>query len=476
MPHVECGEARGNMSLRAQYTPLTKVQTISILVAVFAIVVQPTYGLVSAQVAYAQSADITQIAFTSSVQTVNGSDKTSVMTVQLQNANGGKEVLTEPGANIVLSSDSTTGQFSEDGATGWAASAGYSIDNALGEKSFSYKDTTAGTPTIIAKVTGGGIGSALPPTSQTIFNPTISIDSPSPGSTFGVHQPIPLTGLVSDGTGPGIKEVHIQVNAGQSMPAIVQDGKWSVTIPADTLSEGVDIEIIATATDDVNNSISSSPTKINVDGTAPVPTISFLSPASPTANDSSITLGGRVDNANDLNKLGLYRNGSYIDDLTMKNDGTWSYIFTGPFTQGTYNFSVHASDNYNNISDVTAPSANMKVYFGQYIAPIKLAINSDSLLLGLTGPNTFKTITPTPTPIANDIASNTSSSNSNAFVLGAQDKKTDTPLAKTGAIEPSTQGWKIFGMAWFWWLLVAAVAVSAWLWLAAAIRRHRAAA
>ena len=42
------------------------------------------------------------------------------------------------------------------------------------------------------------------------------------------------------------------------------------------------------------------------------------------------------------------------------------------------------------------------------------------------------------------------------------------------AIAPSTQGWKIFGTAWYWWLFVVAGVVGTWLVVAAAIRRRKA--
>ncbi|HET8884250.1 MAG TPA: lamin tail domain-containing protein [Candidatus Saccharimonadales bacterium] len=58
-----------------------------------------------------------------------------------------------------------------------------------------------------------------------------------------------------------------------------------------------------------------------------------------------------------------------------------------------------------------------------------------------------------------------------AEVLGTQDN--GTPLANTGAIETGNDIFKIFGLAWFWWLAIASVAVAGWLWLAAAIRRYR---
>ncbi len=40
-------------------------------------------------------------------------------------------------------------------------------------------------------------------------------------------------------------------------------------------------------------------------------------------------------------------------------------------------------------------------------------------------------------------------------------------------LAPSTQGWKVFGLAWYWWLLFAAIIISAWLWGVRVIRLRR---
>lgn len=40
-------------------------------------------------------------------------------------------------------------------------------------------------------------------------------------------------------------------------------------------------------------------------------------------------------------------------------------------------------------------------------------------------------------------------------------------------IAPSTEGWKIFGLTWYWWLLLGAIVASAWLWVVRMIRLRR---
>ncbi len=40
----------------------------------------------------------------------------------------------------------------------------------------------------------------------------------------------------------------------------------------------------------------------------------------------------------------------------------------------------------------------------------------------------------------------------------------EQPVQQVAAIAPTAQGWQILGMHWYWWILVVAVIVTAWLW------------
>jgi hypothetical protein len=40
----------------------------------------------------------------------------------------------------------------------------------------------------------------------------------------------------------------------------------------------------------------------------------------------------------------------------------------------------------------------------------------------------------------------------------------DDILTTTAAVAPTAQGWKILGMLWYWWILIIAIVVTAWLW------------
>jgi hypothetical protein len=213
--------------------------------------------------------------------------------------------------------------------------------------------------------------------------------------------------------------------------------------------------------DQVSNSVS-------VDTLAPELTV-----GAPVQNlDGTYHVSGTTTDANALISVEL--NGTLVDDeIVADQDGAWT-VGLGPLVAGmTYVIKADSTDAAGNVAEQKGSTISVPAVQVSTIPSIE----------------TFATLanvnTPTPLPQARSVASvlagnNTATSETqlasaaqNAAVLGTQDKKAETPLANTGAIAPSSQGWKIFGMAWFWWLAILAAAVAGWLWLAAAIRRHR---
>lgn len=52
-----------------------------------------------------------------------------------------------------------------------------------------------------------------------------------------------------------------------------------------------------------------------------------------------------------------------------------------------------------------------------------------------------------------------------ANVAGAADAQKDAPITNAAqAVQPSTQGWVILGVPWYWWLLGIAIIITAWQW------------
>jgi|GEM_PF-5578718 len=125
--------------------------------AALVIALQPIYGVMIAPDARAASQDITQLAFTNAAQTVEV-DVVASLSVQLRNVGGTQEQTSSNGSKLQLSSSSATGLFAEgSSSTTWTATTNYSYAKNTANKTFRYKDTTPGTHTITAKVSGGGV-------------------------------------------------------------------------------------------------------------------------------------------------------------------------------------------------------------------------------------------------------------------------------------------------------------------------------
>ena len=59
------------------------------------------------------------------------------------------------------------------------------------------------------------------------------------------------------------------------------------------------------------------------------------------------------------------------------------------------------------------------------------------------------------------------------WVSDIEETQGDAEITSTAtAISRSEQGWKLFGLAWYWWVLIAVILVSGWLWT---VRTYRAA-
>ena len=101
----------------------------------------------TSQVALAQ---VTQLSFTTSAQTITAGVVSAVMTVRTENAGGGQENVAQD-TTINLSSSSGTGRFDTDPAGSFDGSiTSVTIEDGKNKENFYYKDTTAGTPIITA--------------------------------------------------------------------------------------------------------------------------------------------------------------------------------------------------------------------------------------------------------------------------------------------------------------------------------------
>ncbi len=144
------------------------------------------------QGALAAVANITQAVFTTDIQSVDPAALSKTITVQLQNASGASESLDET-ADLSFVSSSATGEFSSS-ATSWKAVSTLTMSKGSANRSFYYKDSSAGTDTLAITVRSRDTGKVWT-ASQIIYVGT----SPEPSPPDPAHAD-PDSGGTSSGS------------------------------------------------------------------------------------------------------------------------------------------------------------------------------------------------------------------------------------------------------------------------------------
>ena len=186
------------------------------------------------------------------------------------------------------------------------------------------------------------------------------------------------------------------------------------------------------------------------------PTISSVNAYS--NEDGSYTLFAVT--SSDAESLTFLVNGVEIPGVlasTTDSEKAW-VANTGVLTAGTYTLAARTTDALGNSTTQSGQSFT-----------ISAVLTDDELESVLTGASPLSTVKPTNTlPITGDaVASSTtatSSSDDDGDVLGTNTKADDTPLDQTAAIAQSKDGWKLWGIAWYWYLLILAIIAALW-WL-----------
>jgi hypothetical protein len=221
----------------------------------------------------------------------------------------------------------------------------------------------------------------------------------------------------------------------------VHDGTGAYVPYALSVTDGT-YTIQVEATDAAGNVGVSTLNTINIDDTAPALTVTGYNGTSLTP-----TITGTTDNATDV--VTVDGNSATVSS-TVNGSGTYDWTYAYPTQSvGTHTSTVVSADTYGNAAG----------------EPVVVTVNS--------APATTVTPTGTVTPnitnqgVLGATTTNDGSTTGDTGVKGATDDK----VAAAAVNSDANQG-KIFGIAWFWWILIlAAIAAIAW-FIAAAVRRR----
>lgn len=151
--------------------------------------------------AKADSSLINKIVFTTTEQTIDQNTVSTGIIVQTQRTDGTPEDMTVD-TEFVLSSDSTTGQFSTDGSNWYVTPKSVTIGATDGKDSliFYYRDSTSGVHTLTANVTGETWTDSQNITINDTTNPIkATVNTPANDSYFNDDSmPTQFTGKVAD--------------------------------------------------------------------------------------------------------------------------------------------------------------------------------------------------------------------------------------------------------------------------------------
>lgn len=211
-----------------------------------------------------------------------------------------------------------------------------------------------------------------------------------------------------------------------------------------------------TATDKAGNAIVTQKYFV-VDNTAPVVSLNSI-----TAPTSTPTLTGNVNDSTAVVTLTV--NG--VDYAATNNgDGTWSYVFLSSLADGNYALSVVATDALGNVSSPATGTMTI----------------STTTTTGETPEANGAALTTTATPTTTTTVLTT-----DGVVDGAQTQAGDGQTVTTGDEDANQvaaagasdtkgatdgNGSQAGGLAWYWWLLIAALIAALWAFIAALRRR-----
>lgn len=221
----------------------------------------------------------------------------------------------------------------------------------------------------------------------------------------------------------------------------------STSKTAQNITDGTVYYWRVAAVDTVGNQSAFSPLwKISIDNVAP--TIVIAPQTNTTGNQPTIT--GTVDDVNAALQA-TFNNGTYP---VTNNAGTFSFTAPSPLSNGTYSFALRASDVHGNVSTQTAD------VIVAVVPPATTPVTT--VTPTITGPSQSS-----PAVLGATTTSNTDNTPGDTGVKGTSSDKT---LA--AAVNSDANKGTIFGLAWFWWILIlAALAAIAW-FITAAIRRR----
>lgn len=272
----------------------------------------------------------------------------------------------------------------------------------------------------------------------------------------GNTQTVTITGTVSD---PNLSSYSLKLNGN----AVVEENgitdrttidinvPWSVSLP-NTVPSGV-YEVTLDATDTAGHAADTLRRTVTVDNDGPSVAIA----------GEGIIKSGSISpdvSASDPNGIASYTwsEDSQNPALLTFNHNAESPVFT-PDVEGSYTLYMDVTDGLGNVS-------RTPYTFGyvQQLATVPMPISGDPTDALIDQSPSTPAITPaSANPILQSGRDEVTASTNSAVLgstTGASGKA--APVTIVSTIAPTASGWSIFGMLWYWWVVVLGLVFGAW--------------
>ena len=292
--------------------------------------------------------------------------------------------------------------------------------------------------------------------------PTATVGA-TPNPAGGTVNLVTITGIV---TGDSLTSYVLMLNdsvmqqaSNLTTKSVAISTTWHVATPNKVPSGIYTITLDATDKDGV---VSRASTKVTVDNDGPAVSV--------TGGDIIVKSGSisPTMTATDPSGVALYQ---WTADPA--NPAVLSFVDTSPqpsFTptiEGTYLFTVVVTDSLGNPTTQTFSFSHVR---DLATIPLPTTQNPTDALVDQT-PATPTTESATTHPIY-QTGSDQKTIPTDAGVLGTTvtHPQPTEPTKTIASIAPTTSGWSIFGILWYWWLVVAGIIYTAWLVMRKIIR------
>lgn len=315
--------------------------------------------------------------------------------------------------------------------------------NADNQCEFTFDSTTLPNGPFVAKFTAwdkAGNASVLnSPFTVDNVAPTVTITVPT--LTLIADATPTITGTYNDQDANNDTTILLFIDGSVNGVAVTNngDGTWTYT-PATALTNGTH-SFVARASDAIGNTSTSNTLELTIDTVNPTVAVN---PAVVEGNAVTFTGTAEVGAT-----LAATFNGTTSSVLNA--NGTWSFTTSG-LANGTYTFSITATDQVGNTA-TTSTAATIAVAAPAEPTPLAAAITP-----AITSPATILPV--------GDVAGASTDNGGDADVAGESTEN-------VAAVDTDGTDGSIFGLAWYWWILILAGIAALIAIIARAIRNRQ---